>query len=206
MAEFVVGSSVTANQLKDLFRQFADGSLNGIHLQALLEHRNSFPKEDDKTTSHLKLISSGTFLTLPATDGTRTIAQAADVFTGGIDNDFKLWKLDVPSTPTKPMSVKVWEQTTEGMFADIFASTGQPNDALCIPQNQILSFAATYPEWLRKDGFGTFFMFKENEKFFVAEVYFDDARRLCVRVDPLSRGDVWGAEYRSRFVLPQLPV
>lgn len=42
MAASVVGSSVTANQLKDFFRQIADGSLNGQHLQAFLEHRNPF--------------------------------------------------------------------------------------------------------------------------------------------------------------------
>lgn len=42
MAVSVVGSSVTANQLKDFFSQIADGSLNGQHLQALLEHRNPF--------------------------------------------------------------------------------------------------------------------------------------------------------------------
>ena len=38
----VKGSTVSALQLKDLFRQFADGSLNGEHLQAFIEHRNPF--------------------------------------------------------------------------------------------------------------------------------------------------------------------
>ena len=38
----VTGSSVTASQLKDFFRQIDDGSINGIHMQAILEHRNPF--------------------------------------------------------------------------------------------------------------------------------------------------------------------
>ena len=38
----VAGSNVPAPQLSDLFRQFGDGSLNGIHLRAFLEHRNPF--------------------------------------------------------------------------------------------------------------------------------------------------------------------
>ncbi len=38
----VEGSSVTASQLKDLFRQIEDGSLGGYHIQGLLEHRNPF--------------------------------------------------------------------------------------------------------------------------------------------------------------------
>jgi hypothetical protein len=42
----VVGSSVTANQLKDLFRQIADRSLTGVHMQAFLEHRDPFEKAD----------------------------------------------------------------------------------------------------------------------------------------------------------------
>lgn len=44
MATFVVGSSVTAGQLKDFFRQIDDGSLGGKHIKALLEHRNPFEK------------------------------------------------------------------------------------------------------------------------------------------------------------------
>ena len=41
--KIVVGrSNVSAFQLSDFFRQIGDGSLNGIHLQALLEHRNPF--------------------------------------------------------------------------------------------------------------------------------------------------------------------
>lgn len=38
----VGGSSVSASQLKDLFRQIEDGSLKGYHIQGLLEHRNPF--------------------------------------------------------------------------------------------------------------------------------------------------------------------
>lgn len=44
----VEGSSVTASQLKDLFRQIEDGSLRSHHIQALLEHRNPFNLSMDK--------------------------------------------------------------------------------------------------------------------------------------------------------------
>ena len=162
---------------------------------------------DIKTTSYLKLISDGHVLSLPATNGKRTIAQAGDVFTGGIDSNFRRWKLDVPSAPTAPMSVQVWEHTTNnGNFADIFASTGKPNDALCIPQSQIVFFAATYQEWLRTNGYRTFFMFKKGEEFFVPSVSFGDARQLHADVDRLSDDDVLPVVYRYRFVIPQLEV
>ncbi|MBP6858264.1 MAG: hypothetical protein KBC33_00315 [Candidatus Pacebacteria bacterium] len=42
----VAGSNVSAPQLSDLFRQIGDGSLNGIHLQAFLDHRNPFGLEN----------------------------------------------------------------------------------------------------------------------------------------------------------------
>ena len=38
----VEGLSVSAPQLKDLFRQIDDGSIGGRHIQALLEHRDPF--------------------------------------------------------------------------------------------------------------------------------------------------------------------
>jgi len=38
----VAGSSVTASQLKDFFRQIDDGSIGHAHMQAILEHRNPF--------------------------------------------------------------------------------------------------------------------------------------------------------------------
>ena len=188
----------TANKL------VLDGRRDPLLLCDLLQ---KFVEEgDSKTTSHLKLISGGHVLSIPATDGKRTIAQAGEVFTGYVDPNFKAWKLDVPSAQTKPMSVQVWEHTLDDKLANIFASTGKPNDALCIPQSQISFFAARYPEWLCADGYGAFFMFKENKKLFVANVRFDDARQLRVRVYHLSYGDVLYASYRSRFVLPQLEV
>lgn len=41
----VAGSTVSAPQLKDLFRQIEDGSINGHIMQAILEHRNPFAIE-----------------------------------------------------------------------------------------------------------------------------------------------------------------
>jgi hypothetical protein len=40
----VAGSSVSASQLKDLFRQIEDGSINGKRLQLILDHQNPWDK------------------------------------------------------------------------------------------------------------------------------------------------------------------
>ena len=56
----VEGSSVTASQLKDLFRQIEDGSLDSYHIQALLERRDPFKISIDKDS---QLASWHVFLT-----------------------------------------------------------------------------------------------------------------------------------------------
>jgi hypothetical protein len=44
----VQGSTVSAPQLSDLFRQIGDGSINGIHMQAFLDRRNPFSLDSVK--------------------------------------------------------------------------------------------------------------------------------------------------------------
>ena len=39
----IAGSTVSAQQLKDFFRQIADGGITHLHMQAILERRNPFP-------------------------------------------------------------------------------------------------------------------------------------------------------------------
>lgn len=58
----VAGSTVSASQLKDFFRQIADGSLNGYHIQAILDHRNPFALEYNQH-GHVVLTFTGLDLT-----------------------------------------------------------------------------------------------------------------------------------------------
>ena len=54
----VAGSTVSASQLKDLFRQIDDGSINGQIMQAILEHRNPFALERNEH-GHVVLTFTG---------------------------------------------------------------------------------------------------------------------------------------------------
>jgi hypothetical protein len=58
----VAGSTVSASQLKDLFRQIEDGSLGHHHMQALLEHRDPFAFEINQH-GHVVLTFTGLDLT-----------------------------------------------------------------------------------------------------------------------------------------------
>ena len=200
------GDNRLAGLIADMMHKVQHGGITCDHIALFNQGKNPYPKEDNKTTSHLKLISGGHVLSLPATDGKRTIAQAGDLFTGYIDPDYVNWGLDVSQASVPAMSVDVFEQTLDGTFANIFDGVGRSYDSMAHTQNQIVVFCEKHRDWLPTEGYGTFFLFKEDRKFFVAKVRFDDARRLYVDVHPLSDDDVWNARFRYRFVLPQLPV
>lgn len=157
----------------------------------------------EQVAGHLKLISGGTEITIDAIDGTGTIASANNVFMGWVDPDFVNYKTNVVGQPTNATPVQVYEQIKNGNFAQIFGGFGENLDRLCLSQDQIIEFCRNQAKWLRSDGYATFFLFKANGEFFVADVN-RHSRGLEVRVHRLSDDYVWRAESRHRIVVPQL--
>ncbi len=193
-----------------------DGQL--LEIKRQLRQPNGYPFDITKLRAHLQLAINGNMstkagenvylrpispeLTILPTNGTRTIAHASKLFTGYIDGGFK--NLDVPSLPSPTRSVMVYEQVKDGSFQDTFGSLGRPLDELCLTQDQIIAFVEREASWLHPQGYGTFFLFKEGDKFFVAFVDRHDAGRLKVYVSRLSDDCVWYAVCRYRFVFSQL--
>ena len=166
--------------------------------------KEKFAELAENITGYVKLISGAETLVLDETDGKATIAKAKDTFPGYIDGDFKGWGCDVKSEPTKKTQVTVHELIKDGRFDQIFPGMSDDLNSLCLTQPQIIQFVQKHRKWLRTDGYGTFFLFKVGEEFFVARVYFDDGGQLEVHVSRLSRDRVWFAEGRHRVVVPQL--
>ena len=162
--------------------------------------------EVDVPVTYLRRIFADEVITLDATDGTKTITQAKSIFTGYLDADFAKWQLDVPAVPTSATPVHVMEMTKDGTFQELFGSLGQPLEALCLTQHQIINFVVKHRAWLREDGYGTFFLFKVGDKFFVANVCVSSVGRLEAYVYRLSDGYVWSVVCRHRLVFPQLVV
>jgi hypothetical protein len=153
---------------------------------------------------YTRLISGEKNLELDETDGNSIIAGATEVFPGWIDPDFSNYGCNVKSKPTGKMKVSVHEMTRDGKFTQIFNSMSSDLNSLCLTQSQIIQFVQKHRKWLRDQGYGTFFLFKVGEKFFVALVFEVDLGRLWVYVRHLSNGYVWDAKYRPRIVVPQL--
>lgn len=153
--------------------------------------------------SILRLISDGQTIVISATSGQKTIAQAADIFTWGIDSDFKNWGLDVPGEAKPATSVEVHEMIEDGDFKTIFGSLGRKLDDLCLTQEQIVAFVRDHKKWLRKGGCATFFLFKVGDKFFVARAFLDARERPGADIRRFSFGSVWYGDFHLRIVVPQ---
>lgn len=193
-----------------------NGTLNGENMQRILgrgDHVSAKTQEfitnllaemAENATDRLKLISGAETLTLDPTDGTEVIAEVGSLFNGYLDSDFRNWKTNVKGNPTEAQNVQVHEMTKDGTFEQIYGGLGDNLDVVCLSQAQIIQFVKKHRKWLRTDGYGTFFLFKVGDEFFVAGVSVHSAGSLFARVNRFSYGHVWYAERRRRFVVPQL--
>lgn len=213
------------NVVKDASRKGAEqaieelsssGVVNAANFQRLLGQGDkisvrvrTFVKElvaelAENIAGYVKLISGAEVLELDETDGKDTIAEAKATFTGYLDGDFKSYGTDVPSPATGKMDVAVHEMIKDGTFSQIFGGMSNDLNSLCLTQPQIIQFVKKHRKWLRTDGYGTFFLFKVGDEFFVASVRVFGDGRLRVYAYRLSYDLVWNAGYRHRVVVPQL--
>ncbi|MBP9802792.1 MAG: hypothetical protein KBD14_00585 [Candidatus Pacebacteria bacterium] len=190
----------------DLLQKMRNGNLSMDHLEYFLNlnfsQREELLGRKPEKEVYLKLLSGAETLFLDECDGQSTIADSKKNFYS-IDSDFKNYRANEKGIATPKTLVEVHEFVKNGKFAQIFGSLNSDLDKLCLTQDQILNFIKNHKNWLRKDGYGTFFLFKSGEKFFVAFVRVDSLG-LSVCVDRFDRDSVWDAERQSRFVTPQL--
>lgn len=162
-----------------------------------------------KKSNLLSLLYENEKIVLPALSGNRTIYNSREVFPSYVDEDFKNWDLNKKSKSTPETEVKIYEMVKDATFKDIFTSLSDDLDSLCLTQDQIIDFCVKYPERLRQDGHGTFFLFKKRrlfrrDKFFVVDVLVV-SDGLRVHVFHLFGGaNVWDAGCRRRVVVPKL--
>jgi hypothetical protein len=158
---------------------------------------------EEEVTSFLKKLTASGPLILDAVDGSEILADANEVF-GWIDSNFKSYGADEKGSATEMTPVDVHEMAKDGEFVQLFSSLSADLNKLCLSQHQIKNFVVKHRDWLRTEGYGTFFLFKSKSNFFVADVRFDSGDSLGVDVHELGFGYRWSAEGRHRFVVPQL--
>lgn len=115
-----------------------------------------------------------------------------------IDSDFTNYgasKLYPNSTKAQTLVVK--EITENGTFKQLFNSP----ETQWLTQGQILFFIKHNKEQLQNNEYATFFLFKVEDRFFVASVRVS-SDGLRVDVSRFEHAYVWGAGYRHRMVVP----
>lgn len=155
----------------------------------------------NSSAKFLSPLSEGKELVILPQDGTSLLSEARDVFSH-IDSDFTDWELNTRETATSATPVQVFKMSKDGTFKDLFLSLSPNLESLCLTQAQIKEFCKTHRTWLRTDGYGTFFLFKRGNEFFVAYVYVHSGGTLKVDVGQFEYSFVWSAEYRHRVVVP----
>ncbi len=178
-------------------------SNNGQAMQRAFLSVLASQKTQEQKNEFLKLISGNEMLVLDSVDGTETLANATDVFFW-IDADFKNWGTDEKGQATEKTPVAVYEMKKDATFSQMFSSISSDVRKLFLTQAQIKNFVKKFRNWLRTDGWATFFLFEANNKFFVAHVPVRTDGSLHVRVYRLEDSHVWDADDRRRLVVPQL--
>jgi hypothetical protein len=150
--------------------------------------------------SYPKRLSKG--LTIPACDGSETLANAKKVFKGCIDRNFENWGTNKPGVATGEVLVDAHRMSNGSSYSGIFGAFGPDMDKLCFTQHQIQAFCKKYNKWMSTESLSTFFLFKVDQQFFVASVHaYSGGWDISV-----SRFEHYGIlrTYTHRAVIPQL--
>ncbi len=156
----------------------------------------------------LQLLSKNESIVIDACDGTETLANAKEVFQG-IDHELKNWSINKLCIATKEQVVDVYQLVEDANFEEMFSSIGAELDKLCLTQHQIKSFCKKHRIWLRTYPYATFFLFKEERQFFIADVdeiygsgHREDLRVCGHRFE--ERDFVCNGDASHRVVVPRL--
>jgi hypothetical protein len=147
---------------------------------------------------------------LGITDGTETIWEASEVFTGFRDPDLLDWNLNIPGKATPAMSITGMEIIEDGTMAEIFGSIGDDLNKLRLSQAQIKLFAKHHYSKFDPDRWATFLLFtradepvnEDQSNLFIASVGIRDLK-LIVVVRRYSSDHVLEARGRPSIVVPQ---
>ncbi len=143
--------------------------------------------------------------TLAPTKGEVMLAEASDVFTGNIDDDFKSLGTDRAGHDTDETVVDIYEVSKAGDYQTLFGSLSTDPSSLVLSQGQITGFAYRFRSLLRNSNYATFFLFEVEGKLFVAIVS-EYRSRLRVWVNHFDQDCSWITNRYLQLVVPHLTV
>jgi hypothetical protein len=147
-----------------------------------------------------RLIESGVMI--EKCDGKAYISDAKNIFKSYINLSFRDFFLNKKDQATEETLLDIHEIVESANCSQIFLSLNTDLDKLVMTQNQIIRFCEKYSTLLRKKGFATFFLVKENNEYFVVLVTMHPGG-LRIGFIRFKCNRVWLGEYRHRLVIPQ---
>ena len=168
-------------------------------LKKLIEEAKKIVEVPQAPKQYLRLLSEGKEFRLGKTEGKKTIKAAKKLLAAGIYFYDGFNELSDEVVQTEELLVEVSELVESGKFAEFL-----PDGRVFQHEEQVLLFCETHRDWLRKDGYATFFPFLKSGKVFVADARVCGVGQLEVLVRSLGRDCAWDADDRDRVVLPQL--
>lgn len=94
----------------------------------------------------------------------------------------------------------IYELTRQATFSEMFNFLDRDLNEICFTRNQVIGFCENHKEHLLQTG-STFFLFKENNEFFVAKARVD-SDGLHFRIFNFSQVYIWKTENVHHLVVP----
>ncbi len=186
-------------------KELINGNIIGKAVENyLVSKKQEAKKKLPFKTTHLEEIFHEKEIFIDSCGGTveSGFAHASSVYPGYLSSNVKDWSLETIQKETKRTKLKVFKMTKSADYEDLFLSINQDKKKMCMTQAQIIEFCKKHKDKLRKDGYGTFFLFEEDGKFFVARVDVDSGGLLGLGVDEFTRDGVWSAGGARHLVVP----
>jgi hypothetical protein len=156
---------VVSKRLWEIQRRFKEGTLPFNYLDKALQQVVEGKFNDLKKSILTPVLSNKIMLIEEISGGETSLSK--------VEGIFEVWKSDQSSVDTKEASVKAFEFNAGPSFAEIFGSFRTKLNELCFTKSQIIRFCKKYPQYLQSNGNGNYFLFKENNKYFVVDVSVD---------------------------------
>lgn len=142
-------------------------------------------------------------VTIPESDGTKTIADSSDIFTSFIEPIFEKLGSNSKGKKTKKMPAWIHKLTRKASPFDMLKSLSKDFDKLCFTQNQIVLFCAKHLKFFKERKCATLFLFKEGDEYHICAVFVEDEGSAAYLYDFKFREE-WDTKYAPNLLTPSL--
>jgi hypothetical protein len=154
---------------------------------------------------YLKILSVNETLIIDALNSGEFLVGVKDILQPGVSIALKNTIANKPAVATKEQVVDVYQQVRRGTLAQMYCSLGADLDKLCLTQAQINNFSKKYPDWLRGDGYATFFMFKFDGQYLIDRRCSSPSGQTS-GYNHLGYEHEYGPECSYRLVVPRVEI